>query len=94
MKFQKIIQISDKDVIEEINDSFTNEQCLNFILKILPTNHWGAGFDSEFLMVLINKLSERMNRTMKGTEYEKEWKNISKTISNFHEKLTNDGFYY
>ena len=37
MKFQKIIQISDKDVIEEINDSFTNEQCLNFILKILPT---------------------------------------------------------
>ena len=60
MEFQKIIKVSEKEVIEEICDYYSNEKTLSFIKQILPQNNYGSGHDVDFLSTLMIDLSNKM----------------------------------
>ena len=60
MEFQKIIKVSEKEVIEEICDYYSNQKTLGFIKQILPQNQYGRGYDVDFLSTLMIDISNKM----------------------------------
>lgn len=53
MKFQKTIDISESDIIQEMCDTFNNEKRKNLIMKMLPEDYVG-NLDLEFLLTIMN----------------------------------------
>lgn len=68
MEFQKIIKVSENEVIEEICDYYSNEKTLSFIKQILPQNPYGRGHDVDFLSTLMIDISNKMVKSLDGEE--------------------------
>ena len=91
MKFQKTIDISESDIIQEMCDTFNNEKRKNLIMKMLPEDYVG-NLDLEFLLTIMKLLSSKLINEVNGTGTETEAKEISKEIKNLHKKLLEAGW--
>ena len=91
MKFQKIIDISETDIIQEINETFSNEKRKNLIMQILPEDDV-RNLDLDFLLTIMKSLSKKVMIEVNGTGSEAEAKKISKDIQNLHKKLLDEGW--
>jgi hypothetical protein len=91
MKFQKTIDISESDIIQEMCDTFNNEKRKNLIMKMLPEDYVG-NLDLEFLLTIMKLLSSKLISEVNGTGTETEAKKISKEIKNLHKKLLEEGW--
>ena len=90
MKFQKTIDISESDIIQEICESFNNEKRKNLIMKILPEDYVG-NLDLDFLLTIMKLLSAKVITEVNGTGIECEAKKISNEIKSIYKKLRNNG---
>jgi membrane protease subunit (stomatin/prohibitin family) len=86
MEFQKIIKVSEKEVIEEIRDYYSNEKILSFIKQILPQNPYGGGHDVDFLSTLMIDLSNKMVKSLDG-ELKSDAKKLYEEIFKFRDKF-------
>lgn len=91
MKFQKTIDISESDIIQEMCDTFNNEKRKNLIMKMLPEDYVG-NLDLEFLLTIMKSLSSKLISEVDGTGAETEAKEISKEIKKLHKKLLEAGW--
>lgn len=91
MKFQKTIDISESDIIQEMCDTFNNEKRKNLIMKILPEDCVG-NLDLEFLLTIMKLLSSKLISEVNGTGTEPEAKEICNKIKNLHKKLLEEGW--
>ena len=73
MKFQKTIDISESDIIQEMCDTFNNEKRKNLIMKMLPEDYVG-NLDLEFLLTIMKLLSSKLISEVNGTGTETEAK--------------------
>lgn len=86
MEFQKIIKVSEKDVVEEIRLYYSNEKTFSFIKQILPQNSYGSGYDVDFLSTLMIDLSNKMVKSLDG-ELKSEAKKLYEEIVKFRDKF-------
>jgi membrane protease subunit (stomatin/prohibitin family) len=86
MEFQKIIKVSEKEVIEEIRDYYSNEKTFGFIKQILPQNPYGGGHDVDFLSTLMIDLSNKMVKSLDG-ELKSDAKKLYEEIVKFRDKF-------
>ena len=86
MEFQKIIKVSEKEVIEKICDYYSNEKTLSFIKQILPQNQYGRGHDVDFLSTLMIDLSNKMVKSVDG-ELKNDAKKLYEEIVKFRDKF-------
>ena len=86
MEFQKIIKVSEKEVIEEICDYYSNEKTLSFIKQILPQNPYGRGYDVDFLSTLMIDISNKMVKSLDG-ELKSDAKKLYEEIVKFRDKF-------
>ena len=91
MKFQKTIDISESDIIQEMCDTFNNEKRKNLIMKMLPEDYVG-NLDLEFLLTIMKLLSSKLISEVNGTGTETEAKEISKEIKKLYKKLSEEGW--
>ena len=91
MKFNKTIDISETDIIQEINETFSNEKRKNLIMKILPEDEV-RNLDLDFLLTMMKLLSKKIMIEVNGTGSEAEAKKINKDIQNLHKRLLDDGW--
>lgn len=91
MKFNKTIDISETDIIQEINETFSNEKRKNLIMKILPEDEV-CNLDLDFLLTMMKLLSKKVITEVNGTGQEDKAKEISLDIANLHKRLLNDGW--
>ena len=91
MKFNKTIDISETDIIQEINETFSNEKRKNLIMKILPEDYVG-NLDLDFLLTIMKLLSKKVITEVKGTGQEDNAKEISWDITNLHKRLSEEGW--
>lgn len=59
MQVKKIINIPDKDIIDDIKDYWTPEKRMNLILKILPVTEYDNLLDLDFIFSLNNNLLKK-----------------------------------
>lgn len=93
MKFQKTIDISESDIIQEMCDTFSNEKRKNLIMKMLPEDDY-QNLDLEFLMKIMKLLSDKVIIETNGTGLESEAKEINMKIKNLHKELIDAGWIY
>ena len=91
MKFNKTIDISETDIIQEINETFSNEKRKNLIMKILPEDEV-CNLDLDFLLTMMKLLSKKVITEVNGTGQEDKAKEISLDIQNLHKRLLDDGW--
>ena len=91
MKFNKTIDISETDIIQEINETFSNEKRKNLIMKILPEDYVG-NLDLDFLLTMMKLLSKKVITEVNGTGQEDKAKEISRDITNLHKILSEEGW--
>ena len=91
MKFQKTIDISESDIIQEICDTFNNEKRKNLIMKMLPEDYVG-NLDLDFLLTIMKLLSKKVITEVNGTGQEDKAKEISRDITNLHKILSEEGW--
>ena len=91
MKFQKTIDISETDIIQEINETFSNEKRKNLIMKILPEDYVG-NLDLDFLLTIMKLLSKKVITEVKGTGQEDKANEISWDITNLHKRFSEGGW--
>lgn len=91
MKFQKTINISESDIIQEICDTFNNEKRKNLIMKMLPEDYVG-NLDLDFLLTIMKLLSKKVITEVNGTGQEDKAKEISRDITNLHKILSEEGW--
>ena len=91
MKFQKTIDISESDIIQEICETFNNEKRKNLIMKILPEDYAG-NLDLDFLLTIMKVLSAKVITEVNGTGMESEAKEISKEIKSLYKNLSEGGW--
>lgn len=91
MKFNKTIDISETDIIQEINETFSNEKRKNLIMKILPEDDV-RNLDLDFLLTIMKLLSKKVITEVNGTGHEDKAKEISIDIQNLHKRLLDDGW--
>lgn len=91
MKFQKTIDISESDIIQEMCDTFSNEKRKNLIMKMLPEDDY-QNLDLDFLMKIIKLLSEKVIIETNGTGLESEAKEINMKIKSLHKELIDCGW--
>ena len=59
MKFDKIINISDADIIQTIRETYNKDKRYNFIMKILPEDMYGD-LDLDFLLNLTKQIANQV----------------------------------
>ena len=91
MKFNKTIDISETDIIQEINETFSNEKRKNLIMKILPEDDV-RNLDLDFLLTMMKLLSKKVITEVNGTGQEDKAKEISRDITNLHMILSEEGW--
>ena len=91
MKFQKTIDISESDIIQEICETFNNEKRKNLIMKILPEDYVG-NLDLDFLLTIMKSISKKFITETNGTGHEDKAKEISLDITNLHKRLSEGGW--
>jgi hypothetical protein len=91
MNFQKDINISETEIIQEINDTYSNKKRKNLIIKILPEDEYG-NLDLDFLLKIMKAISTKVSGEVIGTGFESEAKDVKDKINNLYNQLVESGW--
>lgn len=91
MEFQKNINISEAEIIQEINDTYSNKKRKNLIMQILPEDEYG-NLDLDFLLKIMKAISTKVYSEVVGTGFESEAKDVKNKINNLHNQLVESGW--
>lgn len=91
MKFKKTIDISESEIIREINETFSNAKKKNLIQKIITLDEYN-NLDLDFLMTIYEVIAKNVIDETKGTGFENEAKDIKIYIQNLQKKLVDAGW--
>lgn len=88
MKFDKSISISDQEIIQEIQNTYSVDKRKNLIMKILPDDYYTNTLDLDFIMSLMDSLLSKASKELVGSGFESEAKEIRQKIQNLHDKIS------
>lgn len=88
MKFDKTISISDQEIIQEIQNTYSVDKRKNLIMKILPDDYYTNTLDLDFIMSLMDSLLSKASKELVGSGFESEAKEIRQKIQNLHDKIS------
>lgn len=91
MIVQKEISISEADVIQGINETYSNEKRRKLIMQILPEDEQG-NLDLDFLLKIMKAISTKASSEVVGTGFESEAKDVKDKINNLHNQLVESGW--
>lgn len=91
MEFQKNINISETEIIQAINETYSNEKLKKLIMQILPEDEYG-NLDLDFLLKIMKAISTKVSSEVVGTGFESEAKDIKDKINNLHNQLVESGW--
>ena len=91
MEFQKNINISEADIIQGINETYSNEKRRILIMQILPEDDYG-NLDLDFLLKIMKAISTKVSSEVIGTGFESEAKDVKNKINNLHNQLVESGW--
>lgn len=88
MIFQKEISISETEIIQGINDTYSNEKRKKLIL---PEDEYG-NLDLDFLLKIMKAISTKVSDEILGTGFESEAKDVKNKINNLYNQLVESGW--
>ena len=91
MEFQKNINISETEIIQAINETYSNEKRKKLIMQILPEDDYG-NLDLDFLLKIMKAISTKVSSEVIGTGFESEAKDVKDKINNLHNQLIESGW--
>lgn len=91
MNFQKDINISETEIIQGINDTYSNEKRKKLIMQILPEDEYG-NLDLDFLLKIMKAISTKVYSEVVGTGLESEAKDVKNKINNLYNQLVESGW--
>ena len=91
MEFQKNINISETEIIQAINETYSNEKRKKLIIQILPEDDYG-NLDLDFLLKIMKAISTKVSSEVIGTGFESEAKDVKNKINNLHNQLVESGW--
>lgn len=91
MIFQKEISVSETEIIQGINDTYSNEKRKNLIIKILPEDEYG-NLDLDFLLKIMKAISTKVSDEIIGTGFESEAKDVKSKINKLYDQLVESGW--
>jgi hypothetical protein len=91
MEFQKNINISETEIIQAINETYSNEKRKKLIMQILPEDDYG-NLDLDFLLKIMKAISTKVSSEVVGTGFESEAKDVKNKINNLHNQLVESGW--
>ena len=91
MTFQKEISVSEAEIIQAINETYSNEKRKNLITKILPEDEYG-NLDLDFLLKIMKAISTKVSSEVIGTGFESEAKDVKNKINNLYDQLVESGW--
>lgn len=91
MEFQKDINISETEIIQGINDTYSNEKRRKLIMQILPEDDYG-NLDLDFLLKIMKAISTKVSSEVIGTGFESEAKDVKDKINNLYNQLIESGW--
>ena len=91
MEFQKNINISEAEIIQAINETYSNEKRKKLIIQILPEDDYG-NLDLDFLLKIMKAISTKVSSEVVGTGFESEAKDVKNKINNLHNQLVESGW--
>lgn len=91
MEFQKEINISETDIIQGINETYSTEKRRKLIMQILPEDDYG-NLDLDFLLKIMKAISTKVSIEVIGTGFESEAKDIKDKINNLYNQLVESGW--
>ena len=91
MIFQKEISVSETEIIQGINDTYSNEKRKNLIIKILPEDEYG-NLDLDFLLKIMKAISTKVSDEIVGTGFESKAKDVKSKINELYNQLVESGW--
>lgn len=91
MNFQRDISISETEIIQGINETYSNEKRRKLIMQILPEDEYG-NLDLDFLLKIMKAISTKVSSEVVGTGFESEAKDVKDKINNLHNQLVESGW--
>lgn len=91
MIFQKEISVSETEIIQGINDTYSNEKRKKLIMQILPEDEYG-NLDLDFLLKIMKAISTKVSDEILGTGFESEAKDVKNKINNLYNQLVESGW--
>lgn len=91
MTFQKEISVSEAEIIQAINETYSIEKRKNLITKILPDDEYG-NLDLDFLLKIMKTISTKVSSEVVGTGFESEAKDVKNKINNLYNGLVESGW--
>ena len=91
MEFQKDINISETEIIQGINETYSNEKRRKLIMQILPEDEYG-NLDLDFLLKIMKAISTKVSDEIVGTGFESEAKDVKNKINNLYDQLVESGW--
>ena len=91
MEFQKDINISEAEIIQGINETYSTEKRRKLIMQILPEDDYG-NLDLDFLLKIMKAISTKVSSEVIGTGFESEAKDIKDKITNLYNQLVESGW--
>ena len=91
MEFQKDINISEAEIIQGINETYSTEKRRKLIMQILPEDDYG-NLDLDFLLKIMKAISTKVSSEVIGTGFESEAKDIKDKINNLYNQLVESGW--
>ena len=86
MEFQKDINISEAEIIQGINETYSTEKRRKLIMQILPEDDYG-NLDLDFLLKIMKAISTKVSSEVIGTGFESEAKGVKDKINNLYNQL-------
>ena len=91
MIFQKEISVSETEILQGINDTYSNEKRKKLILQILPEDEYG-NLDLDFLLKIMKAISTKVSDEIVGTGFESEAKDVKSKINKLYNQLVESGW--
>ena len=91
MEFQKDINISEAEIIQGINETYSTEKRRKLIMQILPEDNYG-NLDLDFLLKIMKVISTKVSSEVIGTGFESEAKGVKDKINNLYNQLVESGW--
>lgn len=91
MIFQKEISVSETEILQGINDTYSNEKRKKLIMQILPEDEYG-NLDLDFLLKIMKAISTKVSDEIIGTGFETEAKDVKNKINNLYNQLIESGW--
>ena len=91
MIFQKEISVSETEIIQGINETYSNEKRRKLIMQILPEDEYG-NLDLDFLLKIMKAISTKVSDEIVGTGFESEAKDVKSKINKLYNQLVESGW--